>query len=420
VTAAHAKSGSSLRVLAQRNFAPYFVGNFLSNAGTWFQNIAQSLLVFRLTGSSLMVGVVNFVQFAGVIVLAPWTGPAADRFDRKRLLIVTQLGLSIVTAVLALLVSIGYGTVIVVVVQTLIYGFISAFSVPAMQAIIPGLVSRDDLGAAVAMNSVTFNLARAIGPVAAAVVVAKLGIAPAIWIDAASYLMLVLGLLFVHPRTSRAPRSEHRPQLRESIRIVRRDKELLILLIAVAAVSITMDPVATLTPQFAKDILHRADTMSGALMGAFGGGAVIASLFPYHQDHRLVRLIAPMLVLMGGGMVAFALMPGIWAAAVCLVLAGFGYLAGQTRATALLQLAVDDDQRGRVMALWAVAFLGARPVASLIDGGLAKLAGVRIATIILAIPVIATSALVFVASRRHTFKIIADRGSEPATAMGGG
>jgi predicted MFS family arabinose efflux permease len=420
VTAAHAKSGSSLRVLAQRNFAPYFVGNFLSNAGTWFQNIAQSLLVFRLTGSSLMVGVVNFVQFAGVIVLAPWTGPAADRFDRKRLLIVTQLGLSIVTAVLALLVSIGYGTVIVVVVQTLIHGFISAFSVPAMQAIIPGLVSRDDLGAAVAMNSVTFNLARAIGPVAAAVVVAKLGIAPAIWIDAASYLMLVLGLLFVHPRTSRAPRSEHRPQLRESIRIVRRDKELLILLIAVAAVSITMDPVATLTPQFAKDIFHRADTMSGALMGAFGGGAVIASLFPYHQDHRLVRLIAPMLVLMGGGMVAFALMPGIWAAAVCLVLAGFGYLAGQTRATALLQLAVDDDQRGRVMALWAVAFLGARPVASLIDGGLAKLAGVRIATIILAIPVIATSALVFVASRRHTFKIIADRGSEPATAMGGG
>jgi MFS family permease len=398
------KAGSSVRVLAQRNFAPYFVGNFLSNAGTWFQSIAQSLLVYRLTGSSFMVGVVNFAQFAGVIILSPWSGPAADRFDRKRLLIVTQLGLSIVTAALAFLVMIGRGTVVVVVVQTLIYGFIAAFAIPAMQAIIPGLVSRDDLGAAVAMNSVTFNLARAIGPVAGALVVARLGIAPAIWIDAVSYLLLVAALLLVHPATSKPPHAEKRPRFRESLHIVRHNKELLILLLAVAAVSISMDPVTTLTPQFAKQIFHRADTMSGVLMGAFGGGAVLASLLPYRQDQRLGRLIAPMLGLMGGAMIAFGLMPWLWAAAACLAISGFGFLAGQTRATALLQLAVDDRQRGRIMALWSLAFLGSRPLASLIDGGVAKLVGVRAATIILAVPVIAACALVLSAAGRMAMK----------------
>jgi MFS family permease len=381
-------------VLAQRNFAPYFVGNFLSNAGTWFQTIAQSLLVYRLTGSSFMVGVVNFAQFAGVVFLLPWTGPAADRFDRKRLLIATQLGLSIVTAALAFLVTVGHGTVAVVIVQTLIYGCISAFAAPAMQAIIPGLVSRDDLAAAVAMNSVTFNLARAVGPVAGAVVVARLGIGPAIWVDAGSYLILAGCLLVVHPTTSKPPRSDQRPRLRESIRLVRQNKQLLILLVAVAAISISMDPVTTLTPQFAKQIFHRSDTMSGALMGAFGAGAVLASLLPYRHDDRLGRLIAPMLAVMGAGMIAFSVIPWLWVAAACLAIAGFGYLAGQTRATALLQLAVDDSQRGRVMALWSLAFLGSRPFASLVDGGLSKLVGVRVATILLAIPVLAAVGVV--------------------------
>jgi MFS family permease len=391
------KARSSLRVLAQRNFAPYFVGNFLSMAGTWFQSIAQSLLVYRLTGSSFMVGVVNFAQFAGVLLLSPWSGPAADRFDRTRLLILTQLGLSIVTAALALLVMIGHGTVVVVVTQTLIYGFISAFATPAMQAIIPGLVSREDLGAAVAMNSVTFNLARAVGPVAGAAVVARLGIAPAIWIDAVSYLLLVAALAVVHPTTTRPPRSEQRPRLAESIRLVRDNKHLLILLVATAAISISMDPVSTLTPQFARQIFHRADTMSGALMGAFGGGAVLAALLPYRQDRGVGRLIPPMLAVMGAGLATFGLMPSLWLGAACLAISGFGYLAGQTRATALLQLAVDDGQRGRVMALWSVAFLGSRPLASLIDGGLAKLVGVRAATIVLAVPVIAAAGLVLFA-----------------------
>jgi len=385
-----------VRVLAHREFALYFAGNFLSNAGTWFQVIAQSLLVYRLTGSSFMVGVVNCAQFAGMLVLAPWTGPAADRFDRRRLLIVTQIGLSVVTAALAFLVMIGHGTVIVVVVQTLIYSCIAAFATPSMQAIVPSLVPRDDIGAAVAMNSVTFNLARAVGPVAGAFVVARLGIANAIWVDAVSYLMLVGALLFVHPKGSKPPRGHTRPRLIDSIRLVMRERHLLILLIAVAAISISMDPVATLSPAFAKEVFHRPDTMSGALMGAFGGGAVLASLLPYRQDESLGRLIGPMLFLMGGGMFALGVIPNLWIAVGCLAIAGFGYLAGQTRATSLLQLEVDESQRGRVMALWSVAFLGSRPLASLSDGGLSKLVGVRMCTLIFAIPVIAAAVVVTV------------------------
>src|SRR5205823_5376887 len=137
-------------------------------------------------------------------------------------------------------VMVGWGTVFVVVAQTLVYGFISAFATPAMQAIIPGLVSREDLGAAVAMNSVTFNLARAVGPVAGAAVVARLGIAPAIWMDAVSYLLLVGALLLVHPTTSTPARAERRPRLADSLRDVRRHKELLMLLIIIAAISVSM------------------------------------------------------------------------------------------------------------------------------------------------------------------------------------
>jgi MFS family permease len=387
---------SSLRVLARREFGSFFVGNFLSNTGTWFQGIAQSLFVYRITGSSFTVGVVNFAQFAGVLFLAPWTGPAADRFDRKRLLIATQLGLSAVTVVLAWLIQVGRGTVTIVVVQTLVYGCISAFAAPAMQAIVPGLVPREDLGAAVAMNSVTFNLARAVGPVAAAFVVARLGIAPAIWIDAVSYLVLVAVLLTIHPKTSKPPRNDQRPRLMDSLRVVIRKRHLLVLLVAVASVSISMDPVATLSPGFAKQLFHRSDTLSGVLLGAFGAGAVLASLLPYRQDSRLGRWIAPMLLVMGGGMGAFALMPSIGFAAVCLAISGFGYLASQTRATTLLQLEVGEHERGRIMALWGVAFLGTRPIASLVDGSLSRVIGLRPTTLVLCVPALAASVLLWV------------------------
>ncbi len=383
---------SSLRALGHRDFALFFIGNLVSNCGTWFQNIAQALLVYRLTHSSFWVGAANFAQFIGVVLLAPWAGAAADRFDRRRLIIATQIGATVASAALAWLVAAGKGSVAVVLILALALGATTAFSTPAMQAIIPALVPRDDLHAAVAMNSVTFNLARAVGPGVGALVVARLGVAWGIGLNALSYVLFAAVLLFVHVHGQGERRSRD-ASLADSIRTVRRDGSLLILLVIVAAVSITMDPVSTLTPQYAAQLFHKPDTFAGALIGAFGLGAVIGSVIPLRDTHEPGRRIALMLAVFSAGMIAFALLPMLALVMVALGVGGFGYLLGQTNATTQLQIRVSDRERGRVMALWSVAFLGTRPIAALIDGGLASLIGPRPTTVVLAVPTLVAAGL---------------------------
>ena len=384
---------SSLRALRHRNFALYFSGNLLSNCGTWFQNIALALLVYRLTQSTFWVGVVNFAQFIGVVLLAPWAGSAADRFDRRRLIIATQVGATVVSGALAWIVAAQHGTLPVVLGLALLLGATTAFSTPALQAIVPTLVPREDLGAAIAMNSVTFNLARAVGPVAGAFVVAKMGIPWAISLNAGSYLVFAGVMAVLHIEQSHQ-RSAGRARLRDSIRMLGQDRALLTLLIVVAAVSLTMDPVSTLTPAFATQFFHRPDTFAGTLIGAFGAGAVIASVVPLHDTDAPGRRIAMMLGLLCAGMIAFALLPGLAPALGMLALGGFGYLLAQTTATTQLQLRVSDQERGRIMALWSVAFLGTRPLAALIDGGLASLIGLDGAVIAMVVPSIVAAVLV--------------------------
>jgi len=382
---------SSLRALRHRDFALYFGGNVLSNCGTWFQNIALSLLVFRLTRSSFWVGAVNFAQFAGVLLLAPWAGAAADRGDRKRLIVVTQVVATLTSGALALAVATGWGVLPVVLALALVLGLTTAFATPAMQAVLPALVPREDLGAAVAMNSVTFNLARAVGPVLGALVVARLGLAWAIAINALSYLVFAAAMLLTRPAAQPRHTGE-RPRLVDSMRMVGRETHLAWLLAVVAAVSLSMDPVNTVTPAFATRIYGRPDTFVGILIGAFGAGAVAASVIPTRERRRPERVIAATLALFGAGMIAFALSPSLGIGLGALVAGGFGYLSSQTRATTMLQLEVSDAERGRVMALWSVAFLGTRPVASLVDGGLATVFGPRAATLCMAVPVVAAAA----------------------------
>ena len=403
-------SGTSVHILRERNFALYFIGNLASNCGTWFQVIAQSLFVYRLTASTFLVGVTNFAMFIGVVLLAPWAGAAADRFDRRTLLILTQVGAAVVSAALALLIGVGWGTIPVVIGLALLLGFTTAFATPAMQAIVPALVPREDLGAAVAMNSVTFNLSRAIGGPLGAFVVAQLGVAAAIGLNTISYVILIVMLVLVKldPQQRRAPQTAERPRLRDSVRMVAKTPHLVVLLAAVMAASLAMDPVTTVTPEFSKRIFHRSDVLTGYLIGAFGLGAVIASVFPIHRPKD--RAIGVLFAVFGVGMVAFALSPGLAAAFVALGVAGAGYLAGQTRATTRLQLEVGEQERGRVMALWSVAFLGSRPFASVLDGGIASLAGPRVATVVMALPAFVVALLL----------VRATRSGEKTTASHGG
>jgi MFS family permease len=394
---------AALALVRQRNFGPYFFGNAVSASGTWFQNLAAALLIYRLTHSAFLLGLLNFCQFAPVIALAAWAGSAADRYDRRRLLFVTQTTASLLAATLAVLAWSGTAKVWVVILFALGLGVTSATSIPPQQALIASLVDREQLPTAVALNSMTFNLARAIGPVLGAASVEYLGIPASFLLNSFSYLLFVGALLAIRPRPQETAARET-SRLRDAVGLLRDDPRLLAFLIVVAAVGFASDPVNTLAPAFAH-AFDRKDTVAGFIIGAFGAGAVTAALFVAGRVAGSRRRMAITLSLLGAGVIAFSLSPWLPLGFALLFVAGFGYLASNTSATTRLQLGVGEAQRGRMMALWGVAFLGLRPLASLADGAIASAAGVRAAGVILALPALAGAALLVLVGQRQ-------RGSE--------
>ena len=371
-------------VLANPALRLYMVGNTLSSVGTWFQNLAAAILVFRLTGSTLLVGVVNFAMFIGALVLAPWAGSAADRFDRRRLLLVNQIAAAVVTGALAAVVLAGRETTLIVIIASALLGLTFAFTVPALLALVPLLVPREDLEPAVALNSVTFNLARAVGPVLAALVVENWGVGAAFAVNSLSFVAFAVILRKVRPR-EQVRSMAGRSRLRDSIKAVRDIPVAIPLLVAVVAVSLTSDPVNTLTPEFAAKN-GGSDTMAGWLVGAFGLGATISTVTLGGWLRRRQRVLAGALAVEATGMIVFALAPGMIVASLGMAVAGAGFITALARATARIQLEVPEEMHGRVMALWSLAFIGTRPFGALADGALADAFGIRTAAIVLAMP----------------------------------
>jgi len=388
---------AATRLILTRNFGPYFIGNAASASGTWFQNLAASLYVFEHTHSPFLLGVLQFGNFAPVLLLAPWGGSAADRFDRKRLLLITQVVATAVSGALAAVTWEGHVSVSLVMACAVCLGVCSAFSAPASQALIGDLVPRDDLQSAVALNSLTYNLARAVGPALAGLSVDRLGYAPSFAINAASYLLLVLGLTVVTPR-ARQLASRGQARLRESLRIAREQPRLLAFLLIVTAVGFASDPVNTESPAFAHAFgfgHNHLRLWSGVIVGAFGAGAIAAALLLAGRVAGSRRRMMITLCVLVAGVVGFSLSPSIWVGFAFLAVGGFGYLASNTSATSQLMLGVEDHQRGRIMALWSVAFLGLRPIASLTDGAIAGAFGVRAAGVVLTAPALAGAAAIY-------------------------
>jgi MFS family permease len=387
--AAGAGPAEAWRVIRSRNFGPYFGGNAASASGTWFQNLAASILVFRLTHSAFLLGVLNFCQYTPVLLLSSWAGGLADRVDRRRLLLVTQLVSTALSGGLAALAWNGAADEWTVIGFSAALGVASAVSVPAQQSLITALVEEEDVPQAVALNSMTFNLARAIGPASAAGVIALAGVAWAFAINSVSYLLLVAGLLLVRPRPEeRAERSS----LRESFRLLREHPRLALALLVVMVAGFGSDPVNTESPAFAHAFGHSA-TWAGVIVACFGIGAVSAALLVAGRVAGSRRRMALTLGALGSGIFLFSISPWFAAGFVALAVAGFGYLGSNTSATTRLMLGVAPWQRGRIMGLWSIAFLGLRPVASLADGGIAGAFGVRTAGMVLAVPALAAAAV---------------------------
>jgi MFS family permease len=283
-------------------------------------------------------------------------------------------------------------------------GVTSAFSSPSGMALPGDLVPRSELQSAVALNSMTYNLARAIGPALAGLSVDRLGYAPSFAINAGSYLLLVLGVLLVRP-AERPLASRGETRLRQSVRIALDQPRLIAFLLIVAAVGFASDPVNTESPAFAHAFgfgHNHLRLWSGFIVGAFGVGAISAALLLAGRVAGSRRRMALTLTTLTVGIVGFSLSPSIWLGFAFLAIAGFGYLASNTSATSQLMLGVADHQRGRIMALWSVAFLGLRPLASLTDGAIAGALGVRAAGVTLAVPALLGAGAVYFLRRHHT------------------
>lgn len=379
----------SLALLADRRFGPFFVASLVSNAGNWFQNVAAGIVVFALTGSSTLVGVVSILQFGSVLVLSPYAGALTDRIDRRTLLLAAQVvsaaGAAGLAAAVILLGVDGLPGVWPVFAATAVIGLGYAFGLAAMQALVPALVPPADLEPAIALNSVTFNLARAIGPAIAGAVVATAGAGAAFAVNAASFVPLVVVLAVIRARPVR--RSSGDRSVRAGLRYVGAHPPMVRLLVATLVLGVASDPVNTLTPAIA-DRLGRGELFVGLQVAAFGTGAAVAALTMAGVRRRLGprRAARAGLVTLGLGIVALGSAPTPTLALAALLVAGAGFLTAVTTLNADLQARVDEDVRGRVMALWGMAFLGSRPLAAVLDGALADLASPAVATAVVALP----------------------------------
>ncbi|TDT18699.1 putative MFS family arabinose efflux permease [Ilumatobacter fluminis] len=371
-------------LLRDRVFAPFFFANSLSNTGNWFQNVAAGIVVYDLTGSNTAVGAVSIVQFIATMLLTPWMGALTDRVNRRHMLLAGQSIAFAGASALAV-------TVIVVGIDglpgpwpiyaaTAVIGLGAATILPSLQAVVPSLVERRDLDRAIALNSMTFNIARSIGPIAAGATVAALGAEWAFGINALTFVPLLVVLLVIRPRGEVEPDDDSSADVREGVRWILDRREVIAVLAATLIVGWTSDPFSTLMPALAES-LGGGDATVGLLVGSFGLGAALTAPWFDRVKARVdrERIVPVALVISSVGLATVALAPVTPIALAGAAVSGSGFLLGVTGTNSELQKAMPEHLRGRVMAWWSVAFLGCRPIAAVVDGAIADLTDVRVA-----------------------------------------
>jgi MFS family permease len=376
---------SAWRVLAHGDFRLYFAGSVLSNIGTWLQNTAQVLLVYRLTRSVLAVGVVTCAQFSSPLLLAPWAGMMADRVGTRRVLMTTQLISAVIAALLAALQFGGMLKEPFLIVGAVLIGLAFTFTLPALSVMVPTLVPEADTKAAMAMNSVSYNIGRALAPVIGVVVISTIGFGWAFALNAVSFVIFTATLLAVHPRAVAAA-APGRSRITDGFRIVWSEPRIMLLLAMVAAVTVAADPVLVLGPSLARHVFGASDVWSGYFLSALGAGTILGSFLPTRQ--ATLRGAAAFLGLLGVAIVSFALAPTIWISVVAAMAAGMACLLTGAATQALLLSHAGPRRAAKVMAVWAIAWAGSKPVASLADGWLAGIVGVRATGVLFAVPAI--------------------------------
>lgn len=372
--------GSITRSLRYRNFRLFFVGQSISLIGTWMQRIAVGWLVYRMTDSAFLLGMVGFAGQIPIFALSPLAGVIADRWDRHRLLIWTQVAAMAQALVLAFLVLSGTVQMWHVIGLSLALGAITAFDVPVRQAFMIRMIEdRKDLGNAIALNSSMVNLARLLGPTAAGLLIAVVGEGMCFLINGLSYLAVIASLLMMTiDRKSPTPiKSNALHDLRDGLSYVFGFEPIRAVMMLVALVSLTGLPYLILMPIFARDILHEGPRALGFLMGGAGMGALAGALWLASRKGimGLGKMLPIGAAILGLSLLGFALSRNFALSLALAIVSGFGQMTLVATSNTLLQTLVDENQRGRVMSYFSAAFLGMAPFGALLAGSLAGVIG---------------------------------------------
>lgn len=363
-----------IRSFRHRNFRLYFVGQLLSLNGTWMQSVAQAWLVYRLTDSSFMLGLVAFLNLAPVLVLGLFGGALADRYSRYRLFWVTQTLAMLQAFALGVLTLSGHIEVAHILILATLLGVIHAFEIPARHALVAGLVNRAELPNAIALNSSLFNLARFIGPALAGALVALIGEGPVFILNGLSFLTVLLALAAMRPRPAMHLRPAAGGGLWAGLNFAWRQPPLRWALGLVALISLAGTPYLVLMPVFAREVFGGGAQQLGMLVGAAGFGALLGALRLAQREHStgLERVIVVSGALAGVGLLLFSQTTDFLPALAVLPLTGFGITSLVAATNTFLQLEAEDSLRGRLMSLFSVVFLGFAPLGNLIAGSAAQ------------------------------------------------
>ena len=366
----------------EHRFGLYFAGAALSNLGNWCQTLAGVLLIYRLTDSVLVVGLASAAQFVWPLLLGPWAGLVADRFDRRRVLYITQSAAAVVSGALAVLTFSGLVTVTTALVAIALLGVAQSFQAPAQIALVPLLVPVEHREVGLSLSSSQFNIARVLGPVLASGLVLVGGVGLPFLVNAVSFLGFVLLLWLLRPARQEIPQSP--PRVRETIAVLARERTLLPLFAVGLVLSGTTDMITTLGPALAVE-LTGSDALTGWLVTAFGVGATIGALWLAPALRRFPRRLFWTLLAQAVGAFAVVLAPVPAVALAGAAVFGAGFLLSSNRTLNAVHGLITPDLIGRVSAVWLMAFLGGRVGYALGAGALADLAGPRVAGLAVAV-----------------------------------
>ena len=375
------------RALTHRNYRLFFGGQGVSLIGTWMQQIAMSWLVYRLTNSVFLLGLIGFSSQISSLFFSPFAGVLSDRWNRHRILVVTQSLAMIQAFILAFLTLTDVVAVHHLIILSIFLGLVNAFDMPTRQAFVVEMVEkRADLGNAIALNSFLFNGARLVGPSFAGILISILGEGMCFLLNGISFLAVIIALLAMKMTPTKEDFEKPRvlQGLKEGFIYAFGFPPIRSILLFIGWISLVGTANTTLMPVFARDILHGDSKTYGFLMAAIGVGAIIAAIFLASRKSvlGLGRVIVIGSGIFGIGLILFSLSHILWLSFLLLLLTGFGMMVHMASSNTILQTLVDDDKRGRVMSLYAMAFMGTAPLGSLVGGSLAGWIGAPITLIV--------------------------------------